>query len=97
MRVKLLEMIVAGYGDETAQTAVVTWDKVKALRFVAPTIRQYNAKKVGSLFLRIPLDDMLIGALLPVQQFYSGEYNKRKKVHNNKVYKESREKINYGT
>ena len=97
MRVKLLEMIVAGYGDETAQTAVVTWDKVKALRYVAPTIRQYNAKKVGSLFLRIPLDDMLIGALLPVQQFYSGEYNKRKKVHNNKVYKGSREKINYGT
>ena len=64
---------------------------------MAPTIRQYNKKKVGSLFLRIPLDDMLIGLLLPVQQFYSGEYNKRKKVHNNKVYKGSREKINYGT
>jgi hypothetical protein len=97
MRVKLLELITAGYGDETAQTAKVTWDKVKALRYVAPTIRQYNKKKVGSLFLRIPLDDMLIGLLLPVQQFYSGEYNKRKKVHNNKVYKGSREKINYGT
>ena len=97
MRVKLLELIAAGYGDETAQTAVVTWDKVKALRYVAPTIRQYNKKQVKSLFLQIPLDDMLIGALLPVQRFYSGEFNSRKKVHNNKVYKESREKINYGT
>ena len=97
MRIKLLELIAAGYGDETAQTAVVTWDKVKALRYVAPTIRQYNAKQVKSVFLQIPLDDMLIGALLPVQRFFSGEFNSRKKVHNNSVYKASREKINYGT
>ena len=97
MRVKLLERIAVAYGDETAQTARVTWDKVKAFRFVAPTIRQYNKKQVKSLFLRIPLDDMLIGALLPVQRFYSGKYNSRKKVHVNKVYKDSREKINYGT
>ena len=97
MRVRLLEIIAAGFGDETTQRMNVTYSKVKRYRYVKPTIRRYRAKAVGSLFLQIPLEDMLVGALLPVQKFYKGRYAAKTLVLPTKVWKDSRRKINYGT
>jgi len=97
MRIKLLEILAAGLGDKTSGTIGANYSKVKRFSYVRPMIRQYKAKQVGSLFLKIPLDDMLIGVLLPVQKFYKNAWSAKTKVASNKVWSDSRRKINYGT
>ena len=97
MRVRLLEIIAAGFGDETTQKMMVTYSRIKRYSYIKPTIRRYKAKAVGSLFLQIPLDDMLLGALLPVQAFYKGRLQARTMVLPEKVWRDSRRMINYGT
>ena len=64
---------------------------------VKPTVRRYKAKAVGSLFLQIPLEDMLVGALLPVQVFYIGRWSAKSLVLPTEVWRDSRRKINHGT
>ena len=97
MRVKLLEIIAAGFGDESSQRMNVTYSKIKRYSYVKPTVRRYKAKAVGSLFLQIPLEDMLVGALLPVQVFYKGRWSAKSLVLPTEVWRDSRRKINYGT
>ena len=97
MRVRLLEIISAGFGNEATQKMMVTYSRIKRYSYVKPTIRRYKAKAVGSLFLQIPLDDMLLGALLPVQAFYKGRLQARTMVSPETVWKDSRRMINYGT
>ena len=97
MRVRLLEIIAAGFGDETTQRMNVTYSKIKRFSYVKPTVRRYKAKAVGSLFLQIPLEDMLVGALLPVQVFYKGRWSAKSLVLPTEVWRDSRRKINYGT
>ena len=46
-----------------------------------------------SLFLKLTVEDMLVAVLLPVQQFYSGEYRSRKSVSSNQVYRDTRQRI----
>ena len=97
MRVRLLEIIAAGFGDESSQRMNVTYSKIKRFSYIRPTVRRYKAKAVGSLFLQIPLEDMLVGALLPVQAFYKGRWSAKSVVLPNEVWRDSRRKINYGT
>ena len=97
MRIKLLEILAAGLGDETAGTIGASYSKVKRFNYVRPMLRRYKAKAVGSLFLKIPLEDMLIGVMLPVQRFYKNSWSAKSKVASNKVWSDSRRKINYGT
>ena len=97
MRVRLLEIIAAGFGDETTQRMNVTYSKIKRFSYIKPTVRRYKAKAVGSLFLQIPLEDMLVGALLPVQVFYKGRWSAKSLVLPTEVWRDSRRKINYGT
>ena len=93
LRVKLLERldIVA---DEDAQTIPVMWQEIRSIRLVPPIVRRYDRKQVRSMFLHIPLDDMYIGALLPVQQFYKGESTHRRPVSDRSVWHDTRRMIN---
>tara|TARA_Y100000310_G_C20662575_1_gene805592 strand:- start:1200 stop:1787 length:588 start_codon:yes stop_codon:yes gene_type:complete len=95
MRVKLLEMISGAFGDDTTEKLNVTYSKVESYHYVRPTVHRYRAKAVGSLFLKIPLVDMLVGVLLPVQAFYKGRWNSRVHISPDKVYRDSRERVNY--
>ena len=97
MRIKLLEILAGGLGDDTSGTIGASYSKVKRFSYVAPTLRQYKAKQVGSLFLKIPLEDMLVGLMLPVQVFYKGRWAAKSLVSPDKVWADSRRKINYGT
>jgi len=97
MRVKLLEIISGGFGDETSQQVNVTYSKIKRHSYVKPTIRRYKANHVGSLFLQIPLEDMLLAAILPVQAFYKGRLEAKTMVSPEEVWRDSRRIINYGT
>jgi hypothetical protein len=68
---------------------------MRAIKTIAPLVRRYDAKHVRSLFLQIPLDDMYIATLLPVQRFYKGEYKFRKAVSDRTVWQDSRRMV-YG-
>ena len=71
----------------------MTWRSISSLRTVRPIVRRYKARRVGSKFLKLTVEDMLIAVLLPVQQFYTGAYNSRRSVKPNEVYRETRNKI----
>ena len=60
----------------------VSYDKVKNISSVKPTIHKYLSGYVRSRFRRIDADEFTIATLLPVQRF--------KKASANEVWKESR-------
>ena len=74
MRIQLLELLDAGYGDERKGRLQVFWSDLKQLKLARPIVRRYLASHVHSLFLHISLEDMFVGILLPVEKFYKGEY-----------------------
>ena len=93
LRVKLLDILVEAFADDDKGKLDMTWRSIANLRSVRPIVRRYKAQKVKSLFLKLTIEDMLIAALLPVQQFYTGAYNSRRAVRANDVYRETRNKI----
>ena len=93
LRVKLLDILVEAFADDDKGKLDMTWRSIANLRSVRPIVRRYKAQKVKSLFLKLTTEDMLIAALLPVQQFYTGAYNSRRAVRANDVYRETRNKI----
>jgi hypothetical protein len=62
-----------------------TYDDVKGINLVKPTIKKYLYSHVRSQFLRIDFDEAALAVYLPVQQF--------KKAGTNKVYSDSRRMI----
>ena len=60
----------------------VTYNKVKRIRAVKPTIHKYLAGYVRSRFRRIDADEFTIATLLPVQRF--------KKASSAEVWRESK-------
>jgi len=62
-----------------------TYDDVKTINLVKPTIKKYLYSHVRSQFLRIDFDEAALAVYLPVQQF--------KKAGTNKVYADSRRMI----
>ena len=63
----------------------VSYDDVKKLQFVKPTIHKYLSGYVRSRFRRIDADEFVIATLLPVQRF--------KKATASQVYSDSRRMI----
>ena len=62
-----------------------TYDDVKTINLVKPTIKKYLYSHVRSQFLRIDFDEAALAVYLPVQQF--------KKAGTNRVYADSRRMI----
>ena len=96
MRIKLLELLDAGYGDENKGRLQVFWHDLRDLKLVKPIVRRYLAPNVQSLFLHIPLEDMFVGILLPVEKFYKGEYKSKRGVSSRVVWNDIKG-IMYGT
>ena len=70
----------------------LTWQKIAGMRGVKPTIHRYLNKYVYTNFLKIELEDMAAGVLLPVERFYTGDiWNDRKDwVEPRYVWRDSR-------
>lgn len=93
LRVKLLTILAEAYGDEPTQRINVTYFMIRQMRLIKPIIRRYIRSQVQTLYLRIPLDDMLIGILLPVQQFTTGPEGRTSAVIPREVWRQSRGQI----
>ena len=96
MRIKLLELLDAGYGDENKGRLQVFWHDLKLLKLARPIVRRYLAPNVKSLFLHIPLEDMFVGVLLPVEKFYKGSWTAKRGVSSRVVLNDI-QGIMYGT
>jgi len=78
------------------QLLAFEWGEIKGMRGIKPTVHRYLAKYVYSNFLKIELEDMIIGSLLPVERFYTGDlWNDRMdRVNPRRVWDESRRAVN---
>ena len=89
----------AGEGRMGTQQDVlaVSWEKIKGIRGVKPTVHRYLNKYVYTNFLKIELDEMTAAILLPVERFYTGDiWNDSKEwVEPRDVWKDSRRGV-YG-
>jgi len=90
LRIELLERLQLYSREDKVE---VYWDLIENWKLVRPIVRRYLKQQVKSHFLRLPLDDMLIGSLLPVQGFYSGDWNYKQQVTNRKVWRDTRRSI----
>ena len=96
MRIKLLELLDAGFADEDKGSLQVFWHDLKRLKLARPIVRRYLAPHVHSLLLHIPLEDMFMSILLPVEKFYKGSYSSKRGVPSREVWKDI-QGIMYGT
>ena len=94
LRVKVLNRLMESFGDEAAEKLDVAYGMLKANRFIRPALRRYKREAVASYYLQVPLEDMLIGILLPVARFFKGPYEKRQVVHPNAVWRRTRRLVN---
>jgi hypothetical protein len=71
LRLRLLENMQRWATSPKLNTARfdVSWDRVKTIPLVKPTIKKYLWKNVRSSFLKIDLQQAAIACYLPVQQF----------------------------
>ena len=88
LRIKLLDRLV-DYSNNTkfdeSTTLDVSYNKVKKIQSIKPTIHKYLSGYVRSRFRRIDADEFVIATLLPVQRF--------KKATASQVYSDSRRMI----
>ena len=85
LRIRLLDRLNDFSSDtkfDKGTTLDISYDKVKKIKSVKPTIHKYLSGYVRSRFRRIDADEFTIATLLPVQRF--------KKASANEVWKESR-------
>ena len=88
LRIRLLDRLNDFSTDtkfDKGTTLDVSYDKVKNIRSVRPTIHKYLSGYVRSRFRRIDADEFVIATLLPVQRF--------KKATASQVYSDSRRMI----
>ena len=88
LRMRLLDRIVdfssnTQFDENTVLN--VTYQKVKSIRLVRPTIHKYLAGYTRSQFRRIDADELTVATLLPVQRF--------KKASADKVWSDSRKMV----
>ena len=105
MRINLLERLEA-YEDsgtlysldenDSGDLLAFEWGEIVGMRGIKPTVHRYLAKYVYSNFLKIELEDMVAGALLPVERFYEGDLwsDVMERVHPRRVWDESRRRVN---
>jgi len=105
MRINLLERLEAYENSGTLysldagdidQLLAFEWGEIKGMRGIKPTVHRYLAKYVYSNFLKIELEDMIVGALLPVERFYTGDLwdDRMDRVNPRRVWDESRRAVN---
>ena len=96
MRIKLLELLDGGFGDDDKGKLNVFWRDLKELKLARHIVRRYLASNVKSLFLHIPLEDMFVGVLLPVEKFYKGNWTAKRGVSSRVVWNDI-QGLMYGT
>ena len=66
------------------------------MRGIKPIVHRYLAKYVYSNFLKIGLEDMMVGAMLPVERFYTGDLwdDRMDRVNPRRVWDASRRAVN---
>ena len=88
LRIRLLDRL-NDFSNNTkfdeSTTLDVSYDKVKNLQSIKPTIHKYLSGYVRSRFRRIDADEFVIATLLPVQRF--------KKATASQVYSDSRRMV----
>jgi len=94
LRVKILNILTEAYADRDVEKLDMTWRSIQRYKQIQPMVHRYLASRVDSLFLRLPIEDMLIAVLLPVQRFYKGAWSMRKQVSPITVHRDSRDMIN---
>ena len=62
MRIKLLELLDAGYADENKGRLQVFWNDLSGLKLARPIVRRYLAPNVKSLFLHIAFRRYVCGS-----------------------------------
>ena len=72
------------------------WGEIVGMRGIKPIVHRYLAKYVYSKFLKIELEDMVVGAMLPVERFYTGDLlnDVRIRVQPRRVWDDSRRAVN---
>ena len=96
MRIKLLELLDAGYADENKGRLQVFWNDLSGLKLARPIVRRYLAPNVKSLFLHIALEDMFVAILLPVEKFAKGNWTAKRGVSSRVVWNDI-QGLMYGT
>ena len=85
LRMKLLDRVV-DFSNNTkfdkSTTLGVSYNALKRVRLIKPTIKRYLAGKVKSRFRRVDADEFTVATLLPVARFKKGSQAE--------VYKDSR-------
>ena len=88
LRIKLLDKLVDFSNntkfDESTRLNV-SYQNLKRVRLIKPTIKRYLAGKVKSRFRRVDADEFTVATLLPVQRF--------SKASESEVWKDSRKMI----
>lgn len=88
LRIKLLDRLVDFSNntkfDESTRLNV-SYQNLKRVRLIKPTIKRYLAGKVKSRFRRVDADEFTVATLLPVQRF--------SKANADEVWKDSRKMI----
>ncbi len=85
LRIRLLDAMI-DYSNNTrfdeSTVLKVSYDKLKNISLIKPTLHRYLAGYTGSQFRRIDADEFTVATLLPVQRF--------KKASANQVWSDSR-------
>ena len=88
LRMRLLDRMVDFSNntkfDESTRLNV-SYNNLKSIRLIKPTIKRYLAGKVKSRFRRIDADEFIVATLLPVARFKKGSQSE--------VYRDSRKMI----
>ena len=76
LRVRLLDRMV-DFSNNTkfdeSTTLYVSYNAIKSIRLVKPTLKRYLAGKVKSRFRRIDADEFIVATLLPVARWSKAE------------------------
>ena len=72
------------------------WPKIKMKRGVKPIVRRYLTKNIKSYFLKIELNEMVVAISLPIERFYTGKWNGKKRVRPEQVFRKTRREMMQG-
>ena len=103
MRWQLLERLqmfqepseLEGYVSDEGQDEVMAlfWPKIKMKRGVRPIVRRYSKDQIKSYFLKIELSEMLIAVSLPLEKFYTGKWQGKKRYRAERVFRQTRKEM----
>ena len=86
------------FDTEEGQDKVMAlfWPKIKMKRGVKPIVRRYLTNQIQSYFLKIELSEMLVAISLPLEKFYTGKWNGKKRVRPEQVFRKTRREMMQG-